>query len=84
MGMSLSDLLSAGIGGDDGIEVWRQSERSLTVPGGAIPRQIVTGRKRVQVAEEVFGILRAVRLVILRSVGEVIVESHFRLPVSSW
>jgi hypothetical protein len=41
--MRQGDLLGAGVGGDDGMEVGRQPEGCLPVAGGAFPGKVVGG-----------------------------------------
>jgi hypothetical protein len=43
VGMSLGDLLRAGVGGNDGTKVGSQPEGCLPVAGGAVPGEVVGG-----------------------------------------
>lgn len=72
--MSLGDLLRAGVGGDDGLEMWSQSEGRLTVAGGTVPGEVVVGGERGEEAKEGVRVPRAIRLVVVCGIGEVIVE----------
>ena len=76
VGMSLGDLAGAGIGGDDGTEVRRQPKGCLSVPSGAVSGEVVCGDKRGEVGEEGIRVRRAVRLVAVCVIGEVVGEGH--------
>ena len=76
VGMSLGDLLGAGVGGDDCTEVRRQPEGCLPVPGGAVPGEVVCGDKRGEVGEEGIRVRRAVRLVAVCVIRKMVGKGH--------
>ena len=76
VGFCMGDLLGAGVGGDDGTEVWRQPEGCLPAPSGAVPGEVVCGDKRGEVGKEGIGVRGPGCLVEIGAVGEVIGESN--------
>lgn len=74
-----ADLLFAGIGADDAVEMIRQAQCSLTVAGAAIKRDAMLSRQSGQTREEGIRIPRAVGGVEGRAIGEVILELQKRL-----
>ena len=74
------DLLGAGVGGDDAIEVRGERDRGLAIAGAAIPRQPPRRRDGGEPAEQLGGILRAMPRVVARELREVVFELALSLP----
>jgi hypothetical protein len=76
VGASPGDLLLAGVGGDDGVELGGKPEGCLPVAGGAVPGEVVGGHERGEVLEEGVRVGGAVRPVAGGMAGEVVGEGH--------
>jgi hypothetical protein len=77
----LLDLLGAGVGGDDAIEVRGEPERGLAVARAAVPCQPSRRRDGGEPAEQLRGILRAMPRVVARELREMVFELAQSLPL---